>query len=77
MRLDNLKPETKLMWDSGNHVYPALVGHKDKWRKLVMVYAGNSSSSRGWWMGYEEEYLRLPTEHELKTLQWPEMKNYI
>lgn len=28
------------------------------------------------WMSGEHEYLRLPTEEELKTLKFPKMKNY-
>lgn len=64
------------MWDPKSNypgtndpiIYPTTIGIKDNKRQLVKVHSPNNSN----WMGYEEVYLREPTEEELKTLTWPE-----
>ncbi len=81
MRLTNLKPGTKLMWDvqgeEEHFLYPAIVSPSKApnayLKKCVRITtAGNTS-----WMGPEEESLRLPTEEELELYTWPEPKIYM
>ena len=78
MRIDNLKPGTKLMWDpKANYpgtdipiIYPATVGEKSNGAfKSVMVVTGSVKN----WMGPEQGSLRLPTEEELIHLTWPKL----
>jgi hypothetical protein len=64
-------------WYNGGQriIYPAIVGYKhgsshppqNGW---VMIHTHGNKS----WMGPDEKNLRLPTEDELKLLQWPELK---
>jgi hypothetical protein len=77
MNISNLKPGTKLIWDPNENypgtdvpiIYPALVGQKHIKRPWVLIHTNAASS----WMGWEQEYLRLPTKEELETLKWPEL----
>lgn len=75
MKIDNLPYGTQLIWDSGEHIYPAIVGirhpefnNKAKDRKWVKIHTPNTN-----WMGPEEKFLRRPNAEELKTLKWPKI----
>ncbi|SIO53953.1 hypothetical protein [Chitinophaga niabensis] len=79
MKISHLKTGTKLMWDAppNNSInpnkritYPAIVGEKHYDFPMVKIITGN----KGNWMGPEEEYLRFPSNVELETLTWPELK---
>lgn len=78
--LSKLPVGTKLMWDAPN-VYltgskigcpiicPAIiVGHSEKNPLLGALIAASIHNKQ--YMGNENEYLRFPTENELKTLSW-------
>lgn len=74
MKINNLKPGTKLMWDAppikeGNPriVYPALITEQHHNKTFVKVLTGRTSN----WMGPDSEFLRQPTVDELNTLTWP------
>ncbi len=79
MRIDNLKPGTKLMWDPKMDnpqtnkpiIYPAIVGEGNKKAKLVKIHTSNTMYPQ--WMGPESEYLRFPTQEEIEHLIWPEL----
>lgn len=76
MLIKNLAPGTKLMWDAPGSpginngepiIYPAIVTEKHHQFPWVKIKSGSVSN----WMGPEQDYLRLPTEEELKSLTWP------
>ena len=85
MKIDKLPTGTKLIWDVKtelfnaeigkneyvHYYYPCTVGEQDRSRQRhrTMIY---SPSNRNW-MSPEQEYLRLPTEEELTSLQWPDI----
>lgn len=82
MKIDKLKVGTKLMWDASPNcyvnepdkliIYPAIVSDTNPPNKMSLVKIKTSSYQANW-MGPEQQYLRLPTEKELKTLIWPEI----
>jgi len=75
MRIDNLPPLTKLMWDPNAKspvtndpiIYPALVLDKHPDRPWVRIATGHNTN----WMGPVESNLRKPTASELKDYVWP------
>lgn len=91
MNVDNIKPGTKLVWDApepfegyaekytritkkeGRVYYTCVATNRKSNNNLVHIQtAGNTFH----WMSGEVEHLRLPTEDELNTLEFPDMKNY-
>lgn len=76
MNIENLPIGTKLMWDAdpigdwynnGQRItYPALIIDRNK-NNGAKVLTGHKAN----WMGKENENLRIPTNEELNTLNWP------
>jgi hypothetical protein len=75
--LHKLKDGTKLVWDTMQHLYgeePKRIYHaciKSETHKTNPgLGARIRSKNSNHWMGDNIEHLRLPTEEELKTLNW-------
>lgn len=81
INLEGLPVGTKLIWDAPepfegyaknskhpNRVfYPATVIGQDPKKKHTLIKTSEHSNN---WMGYDSEYLRLPTKEELKDEVW-------
>lgn len=80
MNVDNLKPGTKLMWDTTpetdirDNIVKHTVSIGSKSGKNKSLTWMQSSESIGHWISGEYKYLRLPTEEELQKLIWPQIK---
>ena len=85
MNVDHLKPGTKLMWDApepyqgyskdknypGRVVYPIIVTSKTPPNNKLTCHIRSSVS--GSFLYGDIEYLRYPTEEELKNFTWPDL----
>jgi hypothetical protein len=85
MIIKDLPIGIKLMWDApepypgyisvmqtsipGRVCYPAIIVNRESYVKELGTKV--RTGARSHWMGDENEFLRLPTEEELKTLTWP------
>jgi len=78
MKINHLKPGTRLMWDPEAFypgtdkpiIYPALVLDKHHSRPWIRIATNTQHVS---WIDPDTDYLRLPTQSELETLVWPEV----
>jgi len=74
MKLKQLPMNAKLMWESNTCIYPAIVSehHFSKLKPQCNWRMVRTKNSQGWME--ESEYLRYPTEEELQTINWDNIK---
>lgn len=93
MKLKNIKPGTKLVWNApepyqgyarkglfkkeGRVYYTCIVTNKKSTNSLLTHHLQTIGNTFHWMSENNDyEYLRLPTEEELNTLEFPKMKDY-
>lgn len=83
MNIKDMPVGTRLVWDapepfhgyvkqvygkdSDRIIHPAVIVEQQPERNRAKVRTSTKSN----WMGYEQEWLRMPTDDEIATLNWP------